>query len=265
MNVRVINSTFSKETKESIIQVLKQTTDTVEIRDILKRLIPDLWVVVAGKSFAYSISRATKSSGLFGVTKPGEKEVKFLIYTPPHSDFSSFIPPPFKNDEESTSKITTVKSTIKDKEMLDEIISFLSKADYKDTTKACELIKAKLIDYEDHFWHVFIGKDFVCTLPQAEPEYLLYVKAKESELDIVIFRQKGVKREVKWTGILTWVLYVCFSFVLFLGLMGLIKCHEGSTSWVCEHHKSLLYIALSMIMSKGVKTIVAKFYKVKQS
>lgn len=78
-------------------------------------------------------------------------------------------------------------------------MSFLEKLDYENTTKACDIIKTKLISIEEHFWHVFVGKDFVCTLPIAEPECLLYAKAKKGDLtlDIVIFRQQGLKREVK--------------------------------------------------------------------
>ena len=254
MEIKTISSNFPDEIASVIIEILKHTVDGVEIRDRLISIFNDSWIVIQGKQFAYLVSRASKSAGMFNNKSKG---LKFLIYTPPFTELTPYIPDlPVC---EGKWNVILVKKTPSDScPLITAVFEYLKTLDYSDSSKSAELLKRKVNSLEEKFWHVVVGSDFVCTLPCKDVEYLLYCKAKQNQIsvDIVIFRKQGVQKKVNWSGLLTGTIYICMTFIFFLGIFGLLKCDDTSQTWLCRNHKTLLYIGLAFVFSKASKSIL---------
>lgn len=258
MDIKAVSSTFPSDIDELIKEVLKHTDDPVVVRDKLKSLKPDQWIVVRGKAFAYLVSRANKSAGLF---ENKTKGVKYLVYTPPYHEMTPYI----KDPPTSTGKwnITLIKLTPQSNETSQKIFRFLSTIDYQDHSKSCEVIKMYCNSLEERFWHVFVGVDFTCVLPSSEVEYLIYAKANKGEamLDVVIFRQQGVQKKINWVGFGEGLVYLFLTLTFFLGVFGSLKCTEQSESWLCRYYWNFLYIGFAFMLSKITKMITSRVKK----
>ena len=255
MEIKTISSTFPSEINEVLKEILRHTTDGVQIRDKLQLLYADVWIVVEGKDFSYVVSRASKSAGVFNNKTKG---LKFLIYTPPYTEITPYNPPLSEFSE--SWNITLIKKNPGLSEILSKLFLFIKTLDYADSSLACETIKIKANEFEEKFWHVFVGKNFTVTLPFQQVQYLLYAKANKNEksVDIVVFRQQGLQRKIDWKGFIEGTCYLVLTLVFFLGILGLIKCEGNSETWLCNNYKSLLYVGLAFVFSKATKFFMKK-------
>lgn len=255
MEIKTVTSNFPGEITSVIIEILRHTSEGLEIRDKLNSIYGDSWIVVQGKQFSYVVSRASKSAGIFSNKAKG---LKFLIYTPPYTELTPYFPPLAEGT--GNWNLTLIKKTSNNSGLIEDLFQFMKKVDYSDCAKSAELIKMKANLLEERFWHVVVGCDFVCTLPNKTVEHLIYCKAKKGQdnVDIVVFRQQGAQKKVNWTGLFTGTLYVCLTFMFFLGVFGMLKCGPTSQTWLCSNYKTLLYIGLAYVFSKASKTLMKK-------
>ena len=106
------------------------------------------------------------------------------------------------------------------------------------------------------FWHVVVGKNFTFSVTNEElqgPLVLSYNGVK-----IAVFRQQGTKRTVNWKNLGTWVGNVVLVLVIFMTLITVVKCDSESKSWICEHQTGLQFVALTVILARVGKKLVAK-------
>jgi hypothetical protein len=256
MEIKTISSTFPNSINTVIKEVLKHTSEGIVIRDKLINIYNDLWIVIEGKQFSYSVSRASKSAGIYSNLTKG---IKYLIYTPPFTEIPSNIRERPQNASNWT--VTLLKKSPKTLDFVtDEIFYCMESADYTDTNKACEFIKAKANSVLENFWHVFVGTSFVCVLPKADIEHLIYATAKRGgdTLNVVVFRRQGLQKKIDFSGLLTGVLYLVMTFVFFLGVFGILKCESGSQSFICKNHQTFLGLGLAFIFSRSIKSLINK-------
>ena len=252
-------SNFPSNIETVILEILKFTADGIEIRDRLRSLYPDLWIIIQGTKFSYFISRANKSVGVF---HNKFKSIKFLIYIPPYTEITPFIPEvPICN---GCWTLTLIKKNPNSScELISELYDFIKSVDYSDQTKAGELIKMKANRLEEKFWHVIIGDDFTCILPSDDIKYLLYCRAKQGKdtIDVVAFRKQGTQKTVDWKGLSQGAIYLILTFVFFLGVFGMLKCESTTDTFLCRNYKTLLYIGLAFMFSKASKSLLRKLKK----
>lgn len=262
MKVEVKHNSFPNEIKNTILEVLDTYQEPTQVRNMLRSLHGDLWVVTAGTNFSFRVSIAAKSSGRF-LVKTQQKTTHYLIYVPPFRDLS--VPLATQLTAKTPWKVTFVKLDLK--ELEPEFKEIVKQLDYISSDKACETLQYKLNLLSPYHWHVFVGKDYVCALPKNEPEYLAYYKVslENDKKEVVVFKQKGLKREVKWTGLGTWLSYVAISFLVFFAVIGYLKCTEDSTSLICRHQDTITYSAICMVFSKVFNFGLQKLTKLKNS
>lgn len=258
MEIKVLSSTFPSNIQEVIIEILKNQEDPAEIRNSLNLFLKDSWIVVKGKSFSYSVSKANKSAGIF---KNLGSKTSFLIFTPPFTDLSS--PVPYKLAEKQNKwTVFPLKQSenAKEREKNDEILKILKNVDYDNTSLACDIVKSKVNLLENSYWHVFIGKDFVCALPPDGVSCMVYAKARrlKEELDVVVFRKKGWQRKIDLGGFMKAFVMILLTFFFFLGIFGYLKCRAGENGFLCENYAPFLYLGLCFIFAKGVRMMISK-------
>ena len=258
MDIKVLTSTFPSNIQEVIIEILKNQEDPAEIRNSLNKLFKDSWIVVKGQSFSYSVSKANKSAGLF---KNLKTKTSFLIFTPPFTDLST--PVPYKLSEKQNKwTVCPIKQSenTKESEKIDQILKILKNVDYDDTSLACNIVKSKVNFIENSYWHIFIGKDFVCALPPDGVSCMVYAKARrlKEELDVVVFRKKGWQRKIDFSGFMKVFIMIMLTFFFFLGIFGYLKCRAGENGFLCENYAPFLYLGLSFIFAKGVRMMISK-------
>lgn len=244
MSVRVTSSSLPSEISEFIMNLLKHTQDPLRIRDSLKQNFSDLWIVAIGSNFSYNISRANKGVGLYSVEST-EGKTKAIVYTPPYNDASA-LPKPSTSTAETPWKFTIQKDTINN----EKLIEFIKTLDYRDTDKAINSIKFKLNVYKDKFWHVFIGEEFQCAVPNSSETLLLTGRdtVTKNKVNLVIFRQRGTKRQVKWSGISRLTGYCLMVLICFAAVIGNLRCKQENDSLICRHQDKLSLLACGVIM-----------------
>lgn len=184
-----------------------------------------------------------------------------LVYSPPNLEVPSHYPVAQSPDSEGyvdskyqAKKLKTVMDQLQNEALKTDIGR--AAARIEDSFDLAKEIKGLAMKYEKDFWHVIVGKKFTFSITNEQlsgPLVLTYGDTK-----IVLFRQQGIKRTVNWKGISTWVGNVILAFVVFMTLISIVKCGEGSNSWLCEHQSSLQFIALTVIMTKVMRKLVGK-------
>lgn len=125
-----------------------------------------------------------------------------------------------------------------------------------DDADAAQALKSRLNDYSAGHWQVVIGTHFKYALNSEELQGVLYGKHREH--GVLVFRQVGLKRTVNWKTIGTWSLSLIGAFMLFLGIVGMLRCRSNSESFLCTHHSTFLYIGLSYVFSRAYKKLVGR-------
>jgi hypothetical protein len=257
MDVRLLSGTFPEEINKMIVGLLRYVEDPIEIRNRLFSIQEDLWVVVKGTQFSYLVSRANKSTGLY---ENRSKRTKFLIYTPPFTELTPFLKP-FEPAPTNWSITLIKKSSTTNPTIPDSLFISLRNVDFDNTDHACESIKLLANHLEEQFWHAFVGEQFTVTLPKAEVEHLVYARVKKGKtaLDVVVFRQQGIQKQIKVKGVLEMTFYAILTIALFIGVLGLIRCEPGDKSFVCKYSSPCLYIGLAFLLSRCWRMIVSKY------
>jgi hypothetical protein len=258
MEIKVTSSTFPIEIQEVILEILKYEEDPCKIRNSLQSFFKDIWIVIKGGSFSYAVSKSNKSAGLF---KNLKTKSYYLIYTPPFTDL--FVPTSTKFEQ--SSKIWSVfplkqSENSKESSKVDSILKIVKDVNYDDTSAACNYIKEKVNEIDKFYWHVLVGKDFVCALPVDGVENLVYVKARcqKVEHDVVVFRKRGVQKKIDMFGFLKFSGMILLTLMFFLGVFGFIQCRNGEKKLLCEYYQPFLYIGLTFIFAKGVRMLIKK-------
>lgn len=256
MDIKVVSSTFPPDVQKVVLELLKYFQEPVELRDNLSNFFKDVWIIIKGSSFSYSVTKSNKSAGLFQNLKT---KTYYLIYNPPHIEISAQIPISCPTNSEWT--VFTVKKTENTDEMNGKILPILKKVSYDDTSLACQSIKFQLNVIKDNFWHVLVGKDFICALPKDGVEFMLYAKAqkKKEMLDVVVFRKQGSAKKINGLGLAKGVGAIVLTLMFFLGVFGYIKCSGGESTWLCHNYSAFLYIGLAFIFAKSYGMIARKF------
>jgi hypothetical protein len=176
--------------------------------------------------------------------------VKVLVYSIPHIEVLGNYPLP---DNQEPLPVKWLTNTFKDP-LLPQICSDLL-GNYKlEDSEAAQALKARLNAHSSGHWQVIIGTHFKYALNSEELQGVLYGKHKD--FGVLVFRQPGLKRTVNWRGIGTWSVSVVGAFLLFLGVIGMLRCESEKESWLCRHHSTCLYLGLSYVFSKAFKKLV---------
>lgn len=256
MDIKVVSSTFPPDVQKVILELLKYVQDPIEIRNSLTKYFNDVWIIIKGLSFSYSVSKSNKSAGLYQNLK---SKFFYLIYNPPFVEISSQNPQ--SSCESSEWTVFKLKQSEKTEEMTENIMKVLKKQSYDDTSSACQSIKYHLNEIEKNFWHVLVGKEFTCALPKDGVEFMVYAKAqkKKEMLDVVVFRKQGCSKKIKVFGLLKGIAVAFLTLIFFLGVFGFIKCGSEDKTWLCSNYSAFLYIGITFIFAKSYTMLLSKF------
>ena len=255
MDIKVVSSTFPPDVQKVVLEILKYLQEPVELRDNLTNFFNDVWIVIKGLSFSYSVSKSNKSAGLF---QNLNTKTYYLIYNPPFIEISAQIP--ISSPKSSEWTVFVVKQTENTEEMTAKILPILKKVSYDDTSLACQSIKFQLNVVKDNFWHVLVGKDFTCALPKDGVEFMVYAKAqkKKEMLDVVIFRKQGTAKKIDGFGLAKGIGAILLTLIFFLGIFGYIKCSGGENTWLCNNYSAFMYIGMAFIFAKSYGMVARK-------
>mmetsp|Transcript_26338 Transcript_26338/g.47259 ORF Transcript_26338/g.47259 Transcript_26338/m.47259 type:complete len:265 (-) Transcript_26338:1117-1911(-) len=221
------------------------------VRERLTRAYEDRWHVIVGQTFAYAVSRAAKGAGLYSVKFETSLVVKVLVYSIPHIEVLA--PISYRTDSSPIS-INWSTDTFNDPS-LKQICSELLGNYIIEDADAAQALKARLNEHSTGHWQVIIGTHFKYSLNPDELQGVLYGKHKDH--GILVYRQIGLKRKVNWKNIGSWTVSLFGAFMLFLGVIGMLRCQTNPESFLCVHNSKCLYMGLAYVFSKAFKKLIS--------